>query len=144
MSCDFILNYCYSILISRQFRSSVYTMRVTIFSSEMSGKESLGWIFAQGEGVGEGGCYWKITERGSITCMLKPIFHIAIFQTRTWLFCRACIHTYTYQHIPTQGFGSWPTLMAYLRKCPPPLPGYIWHYNLWKAHVILSFKSENR
>lgn len=98
-------------------------MRVTIFSSEMSGKESLGWIFAQGEGVGEGGCYWKITERGSITCMLKPIFHIAIFQTRTWLFCRACIHTYTYQHIPTQGFGSWPTLKAYLRKCPPPSPG---------------------
>ena len=58
-----------------------------------------------------------------MTCMLKPIFHIAIFQTRTWLFCRACIHTYTYQHIPSQGFGSWPTLIAYLRKCPLPSPG---------------------
>lgn len=64
MSRDFImciiLNYYYSILVSKQFGSFVYTMRVTIFSAEMSGKESLGWIFAQGEGLGEGGCYWKM------------------------------------------------------------------------------------
>lgn len=30
----------------------MYAMRVTIFSSKMSGMESLGWIFAQGVGVG--------------------------------------------------------------------------------------------